>query len=612
MSNKKPKGFSGLSQLHSKSEDKADLVESDFQSETPTDTITTPLSKTQSGSQSDNTVDVGSESEVTVGTLQDEQQEGNKSGVSWGYIFGFLLIVGIFIAISQDNDSPSSVPKAATGTSLANPTAKTSTNSQLGSSSAGGKTNKPRNEIPKLQYNKPPLGSNNILSVSQIRWCTREIMRIDAMRNIFDTNGGIDEFNRIVNDYNSRCSNYRYRQGDLSRAEREVEKFRVTIVSEAKQEARSIDTSFKPKANKATKATSNKPASQITRQAQQLLKELGYNPGPIDGDYGRGTANAVKAFQRDIGDEQNGWIDDNLLQKLKSSVEKAKKNTRNRGYSTSPTPSVSAKYFTRGSHQDDVIRIQGTPSSINKYSSYEVWSYGLSSVKISLRDRKVIEWTNSSKNLKVRLTPGSNTTNASYFTRGSHQDDVIRIQGTPSSIDKYSSYEIWSYGLSSVKISLRDRKVIEWANSSKNLKVRLTPGSNTTNASYFTRGSHQDDVIRIQGTPSSIDKYSSYEIWSYGLSSVKISLRDRKVIEWTNSSKNLKVRLTPGSNTTNASYFTRGSHQDDVIRIQGTPSSIDKYSSYEIWSYGLSSVKISSKDKKVIEWTNSSRNLKVR
>ncbi|WP_210459929.1 peptidoglycan-binding protein [Vibrio crassostreae] len=318
MSNKNPKGFSGLSQLHSKSEDKADSVESDFQSDPSTDTITTPLSKTQSGSQRDNTVDVGSESEVTDGTLQDEQQEGNKSGISWGYIFGFLLIVGIFMAISQGNDSPSSVPKAATGSSLANPTAKTPTASQLGSSSVVGKTNKPRNETPKLQYNKPPVGSNNILSVSQIRWCTREIMRIDAMRNIFDTNGGIDEFNRIVNDYNSRCSHYRYRQRDLSKAEREVETHKSTITTEAIREAKLIDQRFKKTSNVSTKSASNKPNAQLTREVQQLLTVLGYKPGPIDGDYGPGTASAIKVFQRDSGLAQTGRVDRELLSSLRS------------------------------------------------------------------------------------------------------------------------------------------------------------------------------------------------------------------------------------------------------------------------------------------------------
>ena len=173
----------------------------------------------------------------------------------------------------------------------------------------------------------------------------------------------------------------------------------------------------------------------------------------------------------------------------------------------------SSLHFTRGSHQDDVLRIQGTPSSISRYSSlgHEVWRYGSSTVEISLRDGRVTEWNNIRGNLKVSLDAGPNVTDARTFTRGSHQDDVLRIQGTPSSISRYSSlgHEVWRYGSSTVEISLRDGRVTEWNNIRGNLKVSLDAGPNVTDARTFTRGSHQDDVLRIQGTPSSISRYSS-------------------------------------------------------------------------------------------------------
>ena len=68
----------------------------------------------------------------------------------------------------------------------------------------------------------------------------------------------------------------------------------------------------------------------------------------------------------------------------------------------------SSLYFTRGSHRDDVLRIQGTPSSINRHPSlgYEVWWYGSSNIDISLRDGRVTEWDNGRGNLKVRMAAG--------------------------------------------------------------------------------------------------------------------------------------------------------------------------------------------------------------
>ena len=269
---------------------------------------------------------------------------------------------------------------------------------------------------------------------------------------------------------------------------------------------------------------------------------------------------------------------------------------------------TSETYFTRGSHQDDVLRLQGTPSDISRYSSYEVWYFGSSKVKIDLRTRRVLEWDNNG-NLNVRLLPGKQVTSETYFTRGSHQDDVLRLQGTPSDISRYSSYEVWYFGSSKVKIDLRTRHVLEWDNNG-NLNVRLLPGKQVTSETYFTRGSHQDDVLRLQGTPSDISRYSSYEVWYFGSSKVKIDLRTRHVLEWDNNG-NLNVRLLPGKQVTSETYFTRGSHQDDVLRLQGTPSDISRYSSYEVWYFGSSKVKIDLRTRHVLEWSNNG-NLKVK
>ena len=271
-----------------------------------------------------------------------------------------------------------------------------------------------------------------------------------------------------------------------------------------------------------------------------------------------------------------------------------------------------ARFFTRGSHADDVLRIQGTPTSINTYSGTETWRYGSSTVEISRQTRQVLDWSNTPGNLKVRMEPGRNVTSASFFTRGSHADDVLRIQGTPTSINTYSGTETWRYGSSTVEISRQTRQVLDWSNTPGNLKVRMEPGRNVTSASFFTRGSHADDVLRIQGTPTSINTYSGTETWRYGSSTVEISRQTRQVLDWSNTPGNLKVRMEPGRNVTSASFFTRGSHADDVLRIQGTPTSINTYSGTETWRYGSSTVEISRQTRQVLDWSNTSGNLKVK
>ena len=86
-------------------------------------------------------------------------------------------------------------------------------------------------------------------------------------------------------------------------------------------------------------------------------------------------------------------------------------------------------------------------------------------------------------------------------------------------------------------------QVIEWNDRSNNLKVGVAPGPNVTQAAFFTFGSHKDDVIRIQGTPTSVVVYSALgeEVWRYGFSSVTFDTNTNQVIEWNDLSNNLKV-----------------------------------------------------------------------
>lgn len=95
---------------------------------------------------------------------------------------------------------------------------------------------------------------------------------------------------------------------------------------------------------------------------------------------------------------------------------------------------------------------------------------------------------------------------------------------------------MWYFSSSTVKIDSRTRRVLAWDNNG-NLKVKLLPRSRATNSSEFTWGSHEDDVLRLQGTPSDIDRYdaSGYEIWCFGSSTVKIDSRTRRVMEWDNN-----------------------------------------------------------------------------
>lgn len=71
------------------------------------------------------------------------------------------------------------------------------------------------------------------------------------------------------------------------------------------------------------------------KKVQKRLKSLGYYSGSIDGDYGNGTKNAVKAFQKNNGLKVNGNVNSATLKKLNSSsAKKASSSSSGRGTKT--------------------------------------------------------------------------------------------------------------------------------------------------------------------------------------------------------------------------------------------------------------------------------------
>ncbi len=196
----------------------------------------------------------------------------------------------------------------------------------------------------------------------------------------------------------------------------------------------------------------------------------------------------------------------------------------------SPKHSVFHDYFTIGSSKEEVLAVQGTPSSIIG----ETWHYGYSSVKFV--NGRVKGYSNISKNLHVKLSPKVDSSleyHRGYFTIGSGQEEVLAAQGTPSSIIGNT----WYYDYSSVEF-VNDR-VRGYSNISRNLRVKLLPKTESSLQSpdYFTIGSTQDEVLAVQGTPTSIIGNT----WHYDYSSVEFV--NGRVRGYSNISKNLKVRL---------------------------------------------------------------------
>jgi uncharacterized protein len=89
----------------------------------------------------------------------------------------------------------------------------------------------------------PPIATGLVLSEAQIRYCLSENVRIEVWRNRLQTGSGtsVQAFNTSVNDYNARCSNFRYRRDTFATVRAEVEASRPELTQEALLRAASFE-----------------------------------------------------------------------------------------------------------------------------------------------------------------------------------------------------------------------------------------------------------------------------------------------------------------------------------------------------------------------------------
>jgi hypothetical protein len=92
--------------------------------------------------------------------------------------------------------------------------------------------------IKELAFEIPPVERDNILNLPQLRWYVREKIRIETMRNLASNNRAIGEFNAMVDNFNSRCGNFRYKQGLLTRAQADIDAIKDQIIADAKRDAK--------------------------------------------------------------------------------------------------------------------------------------------------------------------------------------------------------------------------------------------------------------------------------------------------------------------------------------------------------------------------------------
>ena len=82
----------------------------------------------------------------------------------------------------------------------------------------------------------PPVGNGLVLTSDQIRYCVYEDRRIKGAEKVVNNydQTSVSTFNAMVDDYNSRCSHFQYRQGALSPIETEADQIQTQLEQEGR------------------------------------------------------------------------------------------------------------------------------------------------------------------------------------------------------------------------------------------------------------------------------------------------------------------------------------------------------------------------------------------
>ena len=269
------------------------------------------------------------------------QSSGGSSTGKW--VLGIGVVAGLLWLVSQSGDKTSSPAPAYTPSGNSSSVASPSPSWQPAPS--------PPPAPSRPSEERPPVGTNNVLTSAQLRYCVAEEIRLDAAKGVINNYNDthVDRFNEMVADYNGRCGQFRYRSGALESARSEVERFRGAL--EADGRARFVRAKAAPSQDLTFAPVEPSPDPTV-KAIQERLNTLGYDAGPADGLFGGKTRAAILAFQRGSGLKEDGLAGPALLAQLLRATPKAPSEPALGTGANRPTASLGPEIATPSARPD--------------------------------------------------------------------------------------------------------------------------------------------------------------------------------------------------------------------------------------------------------------------
>jgi hypothetical protein len=184
----------------------------------------------------------------------------------WKWILGIGAAVGLVWLVSSGSGNKNN-PVPVQGSSPSGVPA------QAPSQNVDRSKSMPPQPITRSAEEKPPTGTSNVLNPAQIRYCLSEDIRLRAAETIVNTyiEAEVIRFNAMVADYNSRCSQFKYRSGAIDSVRADVEANKSRLEAEGRSR-------FTPRQEPTYSMAENRKPASSRISAEDFLNA----PGSVD------------------------------------------------------------------------------------------------------------------------------------------------------------------------------------------------------------------------------------------------------------------------------------------------------------------------------------------
>ncbi len=251
------------------------------------------------------------------------------------------------------------------------------------------------------------------------------------------------------------------------------------------------------------------------RALQKRLKALGYYSGTVDGDYGSGTVEAVKAFQRANGLTVDGKAGTRTLNAIYNDGASSSSSSSSSSSNSSSGSSSSTEYTTlqEGDESSSVKKLQQALKKLGFYTGSVDGKYG-SGTTDAVRDfQKANNLTVDGKagNATQQLLYSSNANSATTYATIREYDEGTAVKNLQSALSQLGYYDGKIDGIygETTKDAVRAFQInnnlstVDGVAGNKTLQKLYSSSAKSasapnTNYTTLRKGDKGDDVVQLQ------------------------------------------------------------------------------------------------------------------